>query len=280
MRKEGFTIVEMLVAVVLLGLVTAAFANFFVGTVRTTGTLNARNELTTEGQIAHQIISSRLQEGWWVFPNGSNITLSSSNAWQVTRPSSIGGGTTWTVGGNFVAVVLPPQSASAACATSTQGCYRFFAYYPLLRSAYTTNVTGANRLPSDASNASQWVLMEYRGILPNGRIAANTLPPQTALTTAEITTMLTGLTNIEVNLVADYITPGSTLFTTTQTRVASVTFRPVGAVADTTVNTPIQSINLDLRFSRTSSGRTFTAGGTNTPLNSVIVGRNQTVPAP
>jgi prepilin-type N-terminal cleavage/methylation domain-containing protein len=62
MRKYGVTLVELLVALAILGVLVAAFTGFFVSTLRATSDFDRRNELLLDGQIAHQLLVSRLQE--------------------------------------------------------------------------------------------------------------------------------------------------------------------------------------------------------------------------
>lgn len=81
MRIRGITLVELLVALAILGALMAAFTGFFVSTLRTTSDFDRRNELLIEGQIAHQLLVSRLQEAWFVYPSGQSIILSSPAVW-------------------------------------------------------------------------------------------------------------------------------------------------------------------------------------------------------
>lgn len=261
MRIRGITLVELLVALAILGALMAAFTGFFVSTLRTTSDFDRRNELLIEGQIAHQLLVSRLQEAWFVYPSGQSIILSSPAVWQTTNPTT--GSNVWTVGSNFVAVVLPPLDIRAACNPAvpgqTGGCYRFFAYYPLGRAAYVANTAGDifARLPADAANAGAWVLMQYSAFLESAAVVAGSTAP-----TAGALTTMGGVT---VALVADYLAPGSAPF----------------AISEVAVGPPaIRQVRVNLQLSRVVQGRTFTAGGSGSSLSSTVQPRNQGVLAP
>lgn len=260
MRKQGITLIELLVALAILGVLMVAFTSFFVATLRTTSDFDRRNELLLDGQIAYQLLASRLQEAWFVYPSGQSIALSSPAAWQTTHPT---GSNVWTVGGEFVAVVLPPLRIGAACSPATpgqtDGCYRFLAYYPLSRAAYVANTTGDifARLPPDGADADAWVLMQYTAFLaPTAVVSGSTAPTGGALGT---------MGGAAVALVADYLAPNSSPF-----RVVEVHAGPPA----------IRQVGLSLQFSRVVQGRTFTVGGAGTSLSSTIQPRNQGVLAP
>ena len=53
------------------------------------------------------------------------------------------------------------------------GCYRFFAYYPVLRDTLVsdTSLSPSQKPKTDPQNGSQWVLMEYRANLYDGSTA-------------------------------------------------------------------------------------------------------------
>lgn len=261
MRKPGITLVELLVALAILGVLMAAFAGFFVSTLRTTSDLDRRNELLLDGQIAHQLLVSRLQEAWFVYPSGQVVTLNAPAAWQTTNPSS--GSNIWTVGSNFVAAVLPPLRVGSACSPArpdqTNGCYRFFAYYPLHRAAYVANTANdiLARLPAEPANAGAWVLMQYTAFLESPAVVSGSTSP-----TAGALSTMGGATTA---LVADYLAPGGSLFT----------------VLDVAAGPPaIRQIKVTLQLSRTVQGRTIAVGGPGTSLSSTVQPRNQGVLAP
>lgn len=261
MRKRGITLIELLVALAILGILVVAFTGFFVSTLRTTSDFDRRNELLLDGQIAHQLLTSRLQEAWFVYPSGQSIVLSSPAAWQTTNPTT--GSNVWTVGGEFVAVVLPPLQIGAVCSPATpgqtDGCYRFLAYYPLSRATYVANTVSDifSRLPPDEANAGAWVLMQYTAFLAPTAVAAGSTGPTGGA--------LGAMGGAAVALVADYLTPNSSPFSVVEVDAGPPAIRQVG---------------VRLRFSRVVQGRTFTAGGPGTSLSSTVQPRNQGVLAP
>ncbi|GIW31850.1 MAG: prepilin-type N-terminal cleavage/methylation domain-containing protein [Meiothermus sp.] len=260
MRKYGVTLVELLVALAILGVLVAAFTGFFVSTLRATSDFDRRNELLLDGQIAHQLLVSRLQEAWFVYPAGQSIVLSGPAAWQTTNPAS--GSNVWTVGDQFVAVVLPPLRVGSVCSPATpgqtEGCYRFFAYYPLSRAAYVANSSGIfDRLPPDAANPDAWVLMQYTGFLEPSTVVSGSAAPTGGA--------LGALGGTSVALVADYLAPRRSFF--------SITEVAAGPPA-------IRQVSVSLQFSRVVQGRTLSVGGAGTSLSATVQPRNQGVLAP
>lgn len=261
MQTRGITLIELLVGMAILGVLVLAFTQFFTSTLQVTGEFEQRNELLAEGQLAQQLVVSRLQEAWYVYPEGSSVNLTQPAAWQITNPAS--GSTSWTVGPIFVAGILPPVSVGAPCApadpTQTTGCYRFIAFYPIARAEYVANTAGdlLRRLLPDAANPAAWVLVQYSGFLAAGAVTqGSTAPTAGALAT---------MGGVRVDLLADYITPGSTLF-----EVVEVTDDP----------RPTQQVTVRLELQRVARGRTITLGSPGVALNTVVLPRNQGVLAP
>lgn len=263
MNRRGFTLLELVIAMAVMGILMVSFIQFFVGSLKTAQDLDSRSELVAEGQIAHQLISARLQEAWYILPPATTVTLSHTSAWMITKPS---GGTGWTVESSsepFIAMVLPPTNLGQTCSSSdTSGCYRFFAYYAIKRSDYVTNTSTRtnDRLFSDPSNPNALVLMQYSGFLPSGTVASNS-------TTTTVTP--SSLHNIRADLLADYVVPVNTSVTFSNYQP----FDLIGTAA------PYRVV-LDLRFSRTVQGRTIQLGGTSDSLKSEILAQNQGQLAP
>jgi len=172
-RRQGFTLLEVLVSLVILAILGAVFLRIFLSTVDASENVNARNELLHEAQVAEQIMASRVQQAWYVYPPGTNIKMNSG----LTTKNALAGSSHWIVGGGpnhpFLALVLPPNDLTKSCASDPQGCYRFYAYYAFPRSHYRTAVGpgSTNQLPADPRNDGTWVLMEFRahlsGFVPN-----------------------------------------------------------------------------------------------------------------
>ncbi|MDX2005866.1 MAG: type II secretion system protein [Meiothermus sp.] len=263
MKTRGFTLLEIIIAMAVMGILMVSFIQFFVGSLKTAQDIDNRSELVTEGQIAHQLISARLQEAWHLLPPGTSVALSHTAAWMITKPS---GGTTWTVESAtepFMAMVLPPTNLGQTCSsTDTRGCYRFFAYYSITRSSYVSNTSNRanDRLISDPSNPGAWVLMQYRGFIPSGTVTSGS---------TSVTVTPASLWDIRADLLADYVVPVNSSLTFSNYQP----FDMIGTAA------PFRVV-LDLRFSRSVQGRTIQLGGTSDSLRSEVLARNQGQLAP
>jgi len=158
--RKGFTLIEILVALAVMSVLMLAFVRFFGGTLQASAHLQLQNELLSEAQIAHRLIASRIKEAWYIYPKGTKLTLTNSG-WTARNTLSVG--YQWTVGENFLAMILPPRKDGITCSTSNDGCFRFFAYFPHKRSWYVTHANVAEALDPDSLNDPKvWVLMEYR----------------------------------------------------------------------------------------------------------------------
>jgi prepilin-type N-terminal cleavage/methylation domain-containing protein len=152
-RQMGFTLVEVLIGLFILGAIMVAFFRIVGTTADTSNELTQRNDLIQDAQVAQQIVNARIQEACYVYPSGTVISMGTGYTTKRTVPT--GASNSWTVGADqIVAMLLPPSPGS------TSG--RFYAYYPILRSYYITNAPAASQRPdAEPGNASNWILMEY-----------------------------------------------------------------------------------------------------------------------
>jgi prepilin-type N-terminal cleavage/methylation domain-containing protein len=152
-EQTGFTLVEVLIGLFILGAIMVAFFRIVGTTTDTSNELTQRNDLIQDAQVAQQIVNARIQEACYVYPNGTVITMGTGYTTKRTIPT--GTSDSWTVGTDqIVAMILPP--------TSVGGSGRFYAYYPILRSYYISSATAASQRPdAEAGNANNWILMEY-----------------------------------------------------------------------------------------------------------------------
>jgi type II secretory pathway pseudopilin PulG len=263
-HTAGFTLMELLVALGLTGLIMGAVLTLNLRTNDAATTLQTRTELTGEVQVAQNYIASKLRNAVYVFPYyslASTFTLATSG-YSTFNPATRAGRTgtgnyTWRYASGtlaadpFLAFVLPPEGgnsvAPGSCAGSTANsdkqanCYVFYAYYAVPRSLLVTGgggatPTGANRLQSDGSNdTTTWALMEYRAYYAATGYGSGS--------TGAIPMGGTGL------LVLDYVRPttetttGATvdkLFVASTTPVTAVTLNlaVTRQVGDETVNVP------------------------------------------
>ncbi|PTA67856.1 PilW family protein [Deinococcus arcticus] len=169
---QGFTLIELLVAVALALIVLFAASNLLISSSGSATNLQARNDLLQEGQIAMNYVAANVREAAYVYPNGAALNL--GGGYTTARP----GGGSWVVG-NASAPILafirsPRVVTGAPCLNATTGaidnenaCYKFMAYYPVLRSGWVSNATGQNNPGVDAANANRWLLVEYTRNLPS-----------------------------------------------------------------------------------------------------------------
>ena len=168
-KLQGFTLIEMLIGMAIFGILMLAFTQIFGGSLKASSQINSRNELVSEGQIAQQLVASRLQGAYYVYPPGTSMQLTSSG---FTAKNTVNGADTytWRVGTNpfiFVAMILPPTVAGTCTSGSTDACFSFYAYYPVLRSVLIDKQKDIAP-DADPNNASAWILMEYRANLIDG----------------------------------------------------------------------------------------------------------------
>lgn len=166
-RESAFTLLELLIGMVLIGLILTALLSLNISTNRSASSLQVRNDLLAETQIAQNYIVGKLRDAAYVFPEGTTLILGISGGYSTRKPGTSSG--TWIVGTDpIIAFITPPRTPSAGqCTANPSGltCYTFYAYYPVRRSVMTGSGggTGANNPGADATNdVSAWVLMEYR----------------------------------------------------------------------------------------------------------------------
>lgn len=226
--SRGLSLIEVLVSIAVLGVVMAAVIQIFTSTMRVSADVNAQNTILHEGQIALQLVTARLNEALYIVPSGTPLALSTTNNDITANTLGTAVSQSWTVGTDpLLALVLPPEDGDAGvvCASTapTTACPRFFAYYPIKRSAYLNSSlpSALKPDPSAGNDASTWMLMEYRGTF------TSPLPAQ--MTESDFTSHFSQVQNETAQLVVDYVQPQTTApaYTLFSSDVAdrSVTFR-------------------------------------------------------
>jgi prepilin-type N-terminal cleavage/methylation domain-containing protein len=175
--NAGFTLLELLISLALLGVLLTAVVYINISTSRSAAALQSRNDLLPELQIAQNYMAGKLREAAYVFPPASNVQMTAAGSTSV-RPA---GGNNWVVGTDpIVAFIVPPRTISAgACATATtftvsDYCYAFYAFYAMKRDVYVAAVTGSDDPGTDAGNdTSSWVLVEYRSYYSSATLNTN-----------------------------------------------------------------------------------------------------------
>lgn len=242
----GFTLVELLVGMALIGVVMTALFSFFQQGSQVSLQSSNRSELQQEVLNAQQMIAGKLREAWYIYPPGQAVALTVTNAPTARNPVS--GNQFWTTGTHpMLAMILPPRVATASCLTSIDGCYRFLAYYPVLRSVWVSGtVSDSWRNPGDDSaNANTWVLAEYRANFP-GTFAPTAYPPASLPDVPG---------NGESNILADYVAPTvpASGFTTTSNAYSMFSYVP----ASSSLAVPVTGVDFRLATTRRSASTTL-----------------------
>ncbi len=278
-RRQGFTLVEMLVGMVILSILTLAFTQIFGGSLRASAEINARNELVYEGQVAQQLIASRLQSAYYLYSGTLQLTGGGATTENTIRS---GANQNWTVGVDpFVAMLLPPswdeakesaedarigRASSRLCPLNSASssvkdrdkkyCFTFYAYYPIRRAKLIEGAKTSSP-PADPNNADVWVLMEYRANIFDGvnRLSNQLRSPPLPGTTFGTAYFGGGRSG---EMLTDYV-------------------QPLGAAPYNTmfaVNTAGRFVDFNLRLQQNRSGKALTAPGGTAPLSTRIYPRN------
>ena len=163
--QDGLTLLEVLIAMAIMGVIMIAFTQLFGGSLRASSDISARNELLSEGQIAEQIIVSRLKQAFAIYPSGTSFTMTNT----LRTRNTLRGGQSWTVGTDpIIAMLVPPRGSAGAaeCNNTSQAnrdmCFMFYAYYPIRRGDFMAGVNPRFAPQPDPANDDAWLLMEYR----------------------------------------------------------------------------------------------------------------------
>ena len=200
-QTAAFTLIELLVAVALALIILFAASSLLISSSRSSSDLQVRNDLLQEQQIAQNYLIANLREAAYVYPQGTTLNLGSGVTTQ--RP----GGGAWVVGSStapILAIVKAPELPVSGCSASNdRACYKFKAYYPVVRATWVSGVGAAsqNNPGADPSNETSWLLVEYTKNL------VQTTPP----TITQLTDLApVGLNGESGKLLLDYVQPAVT----------------------------------------------------------------------
>lgn len=259
--RQGFTLVEMLVGLVILSILTLAFTQVFGSSLRASSEINARNELVYEGQIAQQLVAARLQSAFHVYtgtgsnPNPMQLTAGGDTTRNTVRN---GAGQNWIVGTDpFVAMLLPPKEKGSCSSSRLNSCFTFYAYYTMRR-GYFIEKAEKWAPPEDPNNANAWVLMEYvANIVDNVDRITNQVASPPLPGTAFGTNYVGGRSG---RMLADFVQP--------------LGVAPYNRIF--TVDGTNRFVDINLRFQQNRVGKTLTAPGGTAPLTTRVFPRNWT----
>lgn len=172
-RTHGFTLIEILVALAVLGVVALAYTQTFANTLQLSSDANGKSGLLIEAQIAQQVMASKVQQACYVYPSGTTLQFVTSSDWSTKDTISGANNQQWTVGTDPVLAMILPRDSG--------GQYRFFAYYAMKRADYVANAPSALGLDAEAANDNQtWVLMEYRANFTTAGLTGTTVIADTS----------------------------------------------------------------------------------------------------
>lgn len=159
-RNKGFSLVELLIALGIAGVLLAVMFQFLIGASKGAEKISSHSQLVTELQLAQQIVSSRIIEAAYIYPIGTNMQVGGLTL----KKNHIRNTNTWIVGTDpFIAGFVPPKIGETK--------HLFFAYYILPRDVFISKTSDDVTLDEDARNDTKtWVLVEYRQDV--------TVPPQ------------------------------------------------------------------------------------------------------
>lgn len=255
----------------------------FGGSLRASGEINARNELISEGQIAQQLIASRLQSAFYIYPAGRTLQLTTGGS---TTPNTVraGAGQNWTVGTDpFMAMIMPPR-ATGQCPDSDGGagnpdaCFVFYAYYPIVRSTFIASNPNISP-PADAANANVWLLMEYRANLLDGVNRSNQLdsPPSATTVSANAAGVHPTIRGRSGQMLVDYVQPqtfaGSPSYTVFRICDPAVSTAQPNCPSGTTSTSP-RLVDFNLRLLQHRGGKALGAPTNTAPLSTRVYPRN------
>ncbi len=201
-RISGLTLVEILVAVVILSVIVIATSSLFGNSLQTSRTAVSSSQLQQTLRNAALVIGDEVQRATYIFPpqgsafstkdsgtvtvNWAEFTLGAGNKKTGPHEPNDGKWVVPTIPSNttppFLAMITAPIRPDVSCLVSDtgilsedsnknisrgDGCYKFVAYYPVFRGKVTrgmlSNSTTSNELlDENAQQTGTWVIMEFR----------------------------------------------------------------------------------------------------------------------
>lgn len=156
------TLIELLIGMALALIVMVAAFDLFTSSTKSAFNLQTRSELLAELQIAQNYLAAQVRDAVYVFPQRTTLNL--GGGYTTRRPVT----GAWQVGDQAVPVlafIKPPQDTTKECSPDRgdkDGCYKFYAYYPVLRGQWVNAAGSSNNPGADSQNEDRWMLAEYR----------------------------------------------------------------------------------------------------------------------
>lgn len=157
-RKEAFTIVELLVAMAIFGIILTLVLSALRTGSNTLGVIVGEADIIEDARAASAIIADEISQAAYIYPPGTELTLNTTGYTTVNPDDNT---RTWTVGDDpIIAMITAPNTSNVngSCDDDPEFCYTFVAFYPVARSIVTDNVAYLE----DQANEDKWVLYEYR----------------------------------------------------------------------------------------------------------------------
>jgi prepilin-type N-terminal cleavage/methylation domain-containing protein len=201
-KHKGFSLLELLIALAILSILMISTTSLFGSSLQASRTVVSSSQMQQNLRNAAQIIGDEIQRATYVFPpqgstflnqsgasvtvDWSSFTLGAGNRKTGPHEPSNGAWVVPTTPSNttppFLAMITAPLRPDVSCRdTDTgavtvnpalnisegDGCYKFIAYYPVLRPKVTRGLVGnsstSNEFLEDNPNqATTWVIMEFR----------------------------------------------------------------------------------------------------------------------
>jgi prepilin-type N-terminal cleavage/methylation domain-containing protein len=204
-KRAGFTILELLISIGILGIIMTVVSQGFQSGGTTLGLVISQSELIDEARNAGQLMADELAKSSYVYPPGAILNLGST--YDVKRPGA-SDGSAWTVGENaspILAVILPPTVSGTCNVATPTACSQFVAYYPVVRSGIETGfqLGGKNVMLKNTWTGNLWTIYEFRCGLSFAELADKAIPT-TDMTVAADCASPTH------SLVLDYVQPYDT----------------------------------------------------------------------
>ena len=161
MQPKGVSLIELMIAAVITVMLLGIVVYGIQSAAGSTRMIQTQQLLTEDLRSSGNLISDELGQAYHIYPPGAELTLESSSTYTVTNFNT--GSNVWKVGEDpIIAAILPPEDPEQKCTVARQGCLRFVAYYPLLRSTVVGSTNGTPEfIGDDPQNASSWTVFRY-----------------------------------------------------------------------------------------------------------------------